>query len=352
MNITKRNAGIDALRLFSIAMVVLGHSGGFTGSALLSMWRMPLFFILAGLFLFPGRRSVRKEFTRRWETLVIPYLAWSVVISLIVVVIKFEHPADMLHHLYTGWRGGTGRSIFWMSSWFLLTLAISAVLLRYLERYARWVSWAVAIVGIIASRVFEHLNKVDIIDGHPFAEVPLRLGISLPVLLYLLIGQEIRQRLMPTIEQLSMTRATVVGSFLIVAPLFFVWYFAIPAHYIHAGKFGWPFITPAIATFVTIGFIMIFSTSVNHVVQKLPYVTKFIGRLARTGSTVVLTHGLVLLTLYNVGFGDKSLSNLLLRFGITLIVSFGVGLCINMSTGARVFSGVPRERPIRFTIAA
>ena len=352
MNTTHRNIGIDALRIFSIAMVILGHAGSFDGSALLSIWRMPLFFILSGFFLVPYGRSLRFEAARRWETLVIPYLAWSVVITLVVVVVKWSEPTEMLHHLYTGWRGGTGRSIFWMSSWFLLTLAISAIMLRFLERFPRWIAWAVGIGGIMLSRVFVYLNRADVLDGHPFAELPLRLGISLPVIFYLLVGQEIRSRIMPTVQGLSVTRATSIGAVLIVAPLILAHHFSIPAHYIHAGLFGWPAITPAIAITVTIGFLMVFSTGVNRVLQRTPFAARMIGRVVRTGSTVVLGHGLIMLSLHALGLGGSSLSDLLVRFSVTLIGAFVIGVLINMTPAARVLSGVPQERPLRITIAA
>ena len=333
-------------------MVVLGHAGTFDGSALLSIWRMPLFFILSGFFLVPYGRSLRFEAARRWETLVIPYLAWSVVITLVVVVVKWSEPTEMLHHLYTGWRGGTGRSIFWMSSWFLLTLAISAIMLRFLERFPRWIAWAVGIGGIMLSRVFVYLNRADVLDGHPFAELPLRLGISLPVIFYLLVGQEIRSRIMPTVQGLSVTRATSIGAVLIVAPLILAHHFSIPAHYIHAGLFGWPAITPAIAITVTIGFLMVFSTGVNRVLQRTPFAARMIGRVVRTGSTVVLGHGLIMLSLHAVGLSGSSLSDLLVRFSVTLIGTFVIGVLINMTPAARVLSGVPQERPLRITIAA
>lgn len=352
MNPSHRNLGIDALRVFSIAMVVLGHAGTFDGSTLLSIWRMPLFFILSGFFLVPYGRSLRVEVARRWETLVIPYLAWSVVITLVVIVVKWSDPAELLHHLHTGWRGGTGRSIFWMSSWFLLTLAVSAVLLRFLERYPRWVAWAVGIGSIALSRAFVELTRADILDGHPFAEMPLRLGVSLPVMFYLLIGQEIRSRIMPAVMELSATRATSIGTVLVTAPLFLAAHFDVPAHYIHAGLFGWPMITPAIAITVTIGFLMIFTTGVNTLLHRWVMIGRLVGRLVRTGSTVVLGHGLVLLYLHALGLNGSSFAELLIRFVLTLVVAFGVGLLINMSPAARLLSGVPRERPVRVTIAA
>src|SRR5699024_6961626 len=346
MKTSQRNIGIDALRLFSIAMVVLGHSGSFEGSSLLSMWRMPLFFILSGFFFVPYGRSLRLEFSRRWETLVIPYLAWSLIISLIVIIVKWSEPTEILHHLFTGWRGGTGRSIFWMSAWFLLSLAISAVILRYLERFPRWMAWAVGAGGILASRLFVYLDRADILDGHLFAEVPLRLGISLPIIFYLLVGQEIRRRVMPAIEQVSVARACSIGAVLIVAPLVLAQHFSIPAHYMHAGLFGWPMITPIIAITVTIGFIMIFATGVNRALQVSDLAGRLIGRLVRTGSTVVMFHGLVLLFVHSLGLHSSSLEDLLVRFGITLTTAFAVGLLINMSPAARVLSGVPRERPL------
>lgn len=352
MHSSQRNLGIDALRVFSIAMVLLGHSGSFPGSHLLSIWRMPLFFILSGFFLAPYARTLRVEVTRRWNALVIPYLSWSVVISVVVIAVTWSDPASMLDHLYTGWRGGTGRSIFWMSAWFLLTLAISAVLLRYLERFPRWTAWLVGITGIVISRVFHFLQRVDFLDGHPFAEVPLRLGISLPVIFYLLVGQEIRTRIMPLVHGLSTTRATSIGMVLIIAPLFLTHIFSIPAHYMHAGRFGWPAITPAIAIMVTIGFIMIFSTSVNDALHRWTPAARVVSRLVRTGSTVVMAHGLILLWLHHIGLGDDSSSDFIVRFGITLTASFALGVLINMTPAARVLSGVPQDRPQRVTIAA
>lgn len=352
MKTSQRNLGIDALRVFSIAMVILGHAGTFDGSTLLSIWRMPLFFILSGFFLIPYGRSLRFEAARRWETLVIPYLAWSLIITLVVIVVKWSEPAEVLHHLHTGWRGGTGRSVFWMSSWFLLTLAISAVALRFLERFPRWVAWTVGIGGIVLSRLFVYLNRADVLDGHPFAELPLRLGISLPVIFYLLIGQEIRARIMPIVTELSVTRATSIGVVLIVAPLILASHFSIPAHYIHAGLFGWPIITPAIAIIVTIGFLMVFATGLNQVLHRWAFAARLVGRLVRTGSTVVLGHGLILLYLHTLGFNASSITDVFVRFSVTLVAAFTIGVLVNMTPAARLLSGVPQERPVRITTAA
>src|SRR5699024_903427 len=99
-------------------------------------------------------------------------------------------------------------------------------------------------------------------------------------------------------------------------------------------------------------FIMIFATGDNRAPQVSDLAGRLIGRLARPGSTVVMFHGLVLLFVHSLGLHSSSLEDLLVGFGITLTTAFAVGLLINMSPAARVLSGVPRERPLRVTIAA
>src|SRR5699024_11210087 len=120
----------------------------------------------------------------------------------------------------------------------------------------------------------------------------------------------------------------------------------------HARIFGWPRITPIIAITVTIGFIMIFATGVNRARQVSDLTGRLISRPVRTASTVVMFHGVVLSFVHSLGLHSISLGDLLVRFGITLTTAFAVCLLINMSPAARVLSGVPRERPLRVTIAA
>src|SRR5690625_7444223 len=97
-----RIIGIDLLRVFSIMMVVVGHAGAFPNAELLTIWRMPLFFMLSGFFFTPGR-SLATEFTRRWDTLLISYLAWSAVISACLIVVTWGPGEFSLEHLHAGW---------------------------------------------------------------------------------------------------------------------------------------------------------------------------------------------------------------------------------------------------------
>lgn len=337
-----RNIGIDLLRVFSITMVVVGHAGAFPNDELLTMWRMPLFFMLSGFFYTAGR-SLKTEFTRRWDTLIIPYLAWSVIISVWLIVFTWGQDEVILEHLHSGWAGGAGQSIFWMAAWFVTTLAAATILRRFLERFGTVVVWGVAIAGLVAAYVCTALVSDGIVDTHPLVDTPLRLGLAWPVMFYLLVGELLRRLLMPVVRNYSSHVLAIIGLVLVAAALYVTWAFDIPAHYIQDGDFGAPGVTPLIAVTVTVGFILLFATWVNDVLQKFPATQASVSRLVRTGTPVVFCHGLVLVWMYQHGYGEDSLEQFLLRAAVAIVASFILALLINSTPAARVLSGAPRE---------
>ena len=104
-----RNTGVDALRLVSIAAVVLGHSylSTLEFTEYLEIWRMPLFFFLSGYFWTRGR-PLLPDLRGRWTSLAVPYLLWAVLMS--VAAWRWNHkdpdrfwvPAFVGRH---GWIG-------------------------------------------------------------------------------------------------------------------------------------------------------------------------------------------------------------------------------------------------------
>src|SRR5690625_1220226 len=115
-----RNIGIDLLRVFSITMVVVGHAGPFPHDTLLTICRMPLLFTLFVVFFTPTR-SLQVYATRRWDSLIIPYLSWSLVISMLLIIVLWGRDEVILEHLATVWAGGANQSIFWTAAWFITT---------------------------------------------------------------------------------------------------------------------------------------------------------------------------------------------------------------------------------------
>lgn len=337
-----RNIGIDLLRVFSIAMVVVGHAGSFPNDHLLTVWRMPLFFMLSGFF-FTAGRSFKSEFIKRWDTLIIPYLAWSVIISVWLTVVLWGQDDVILEHLESGWTGGANQSIFWMAAWFITTLAGATLLRRFLERFGTIVVWVVAISGMVATHTFTEMLGDGSLETHPLVDTPLRLGLAWPVLFYLLIGEALRKLLMPIVRKYSSHVLALIGLVLVTAALYVTWAYDISAHYIQSGSFGTPILTPLVAILVTVGFILIFATWVNDGLQHIPVARATIARLVRTGTAVVFFHGLVIVWMHQNGYGGDSLEHFLLRVTLALVMSFIVALLLNSTPLARLLSGAPQE---------
>jgi len=338
----ERNIGIDLLRVFSIMMVVVGHAGTFPNDELLTIWRMPLFFIISGFFYTPGR-SLYTEFTRRWDTLVIPYLAWSVVISVWLITVLWGDEQTILDHLESGWSGGSQQSIFWMAAWFITTLAGATILRRFLERYGTVVVWTVALLGMVVTEWADLLVKDGVVDTHFLVDTPLRLGLAWPVMFYLLIGELLRKLLLPLVRSLPSHLLTIIGVLLVFSALTITANTNVRAHYIQAGDFGTPLLTPLIAIIITIGFILVFATWINDGLQTLRWARASVSRLVRTGTPVVFFHGLVIVWMHQNGFGEDSLEHFWLRLIVAVTVSFAVGLLINSTPAARLLSGAPQE---------
>lgn len=339
---SSRNIGIDLLRVFSIIMVVVGHAGTFQHSELLTIWRMPLFFMLSGFF-FTAHRSMFSEWSKRWNTLIIPYLGWSVVISVWLIIVTWGQDEVILDNLHSGWSGGSGQSIFWMAAWFITTLAAATLLRRFVERFSPWVAWVIAIAGLVFSYVGERLLMAGEIGTHPLVDTPLRLGLAWPVLFYLLVGEQLRKLIMPLVRKYSAHVLALIGLVLVVGTLWLTKVTPVRAHFIQAGDFGTPVYTVVFAVLITTGLILIFATWVNTGLRYVPVAQSGVGRLVRTGTSVVFCHGLVLVWMHQNGFGDDTLQQFLLRIVVALVVSFAVGLLINSTPASRLLSGAPRE---------
>lgn len=337
-----RNIGIDLLRVFSITMVVVGHAGPFPHDTLLTIWRMPLFFMLSGFFFTPSR-SLQVEVTKRWDSLIIPYLSWSVVISMWLIIVLWGQDEVILEHLATGWAGGANQSIFWMAAWFITTLAAASILRRFLERFGTVVVWAVAVGGLALSYYWAMLVSDGTLASHPLVSTSLRLGLAWPVLFYLLCGELLRKALMPIVLRYSASVLATIGLVLIATGLVTTWKFDIQAHYIQSGDFGTQGLTPLIAIIVTAGFILVFATWINNTLYRLPAARAAVSRLVRTGTPVVFIHGLVLVWMYQNGFGEDSVQDYALRLSAAITISFAVALLVNSTPAARLLAGTRQE---------
>lgn len=159
-----RNTAVDALRGFSILLVVLGHAIANAenlqvataynlqhyASRFLYTFHMPLFFVISGYVLFGKRIAVRDRALR----LLLPFVAW---IPVYYLVNRYIHhwPASFLTSLKDTLLHPA------IGLWFLPTLFLCSVLLVPARRLESWKGWS---VGAYLAAAFVIVNILPFDD--------------------------------------------------------------------------------------------------------------------------------------------------------------------------------------------
>ena len=231
----------------------------------------------------------------------------------------------------SGWYGGADQPPPWWAFWFISVLFFVTVLRRLLEHLPSWIAWAVALTGLVLAHV---------IPESGLARTPLGVGLALPCLSYVLCGESFRRDVMPRLRR----HRAVLGTALVLVGILAV-RLGLPPHNIKFSGFGAFLLTPLVGVVMAAGMVLVFSTFVEHQLRTLARRTGT-GRalrssttaLTRTGTVVVLLHGLVLMELMRLGVEDN-----LAKFTVTLGLSWAVGLALLATPLSRALTGVPQQ---------
>ncbi len=108
-----RSAAIDALRVFGIFAIIVGHVWDNEPVRLATYsWHVPLFFILSG-YLATTARPLAIEVRARYLSLIVPYLSWLLLLSvpwILFLVLKNLLTPGALAKLLYGGRTSPGHS--------------------------------------------------------------------------------------------------------------------------------------------------------------------------------------------------------------------------------------------------
>ncbi|RNL78254.1 acyltransferase family protein [Nocardioides marmorisolisilvae] len=142
-----RERGLDAVRVLAMVAIVAGHL--WTTSAwvrpVLYTWHVPVFFFLTG-FLWNERRGLLAEVRQRTLTVLLPFTAWVVLLTLVVNHGRFW-PA--LHEVaLEAWHADGFVRPFW-AFWFALALFFSTLLYRAITP----LPWTARVAVVIAATV-------------------------------------------------------------------------------------------------------------------------------------------------------------------------------------------------------
>ena len=176
-----RERGLDAVRVLAMLAIVTGHL--WTASPwvrpVLFTWHVPIFFFLAG-YLWNEHRGLLAEARQRALTILLPFAAWAVLLTLLLDRGRFW-PA--LHELARqAWRAEGFVRPFW-AFWFALALFFAAVLYRAVSPLP-WLPRAALVLGATAA------VSTAASAGH---HLPLDLGQGIACTTWILAGHALRR---------------------------------------------------------------------------------------------------------------------------------------------------------------
>lgn len=266
-----RAVGPDALRLLGLVAIVVGHAvPNAAVREVIYPWHVAVFFFLAG-YLWKPDRSLGEETRRRWRSLLVPYLAWVVIIGVPLLVYQDVTGsfADVRDRMTSVLYGGTYLHNPYLAFWFLCALFVAAVLYRVLN----------LLLGSRGAQVASLLAlPLTFVDDH-VATIPWAVGVGAVAVFFVGAGHVVQQhrawltRLWP----LALTAgATLVASGL-SRPLD-----------MKSGDWGTPVLSFVVAVALSAGLLGFFEAVFRGGGPA------WISRIASLGLVVVLTHAVPL----------------------------------------------------------
>lgn len=321
---TRRNVGIDALRVVSVSAVVVGHAApGMPGAEFLQIWRMPLFFVLAGFF-FSDARTLGGEIRTRWRTLGVPYIVWFVLVSAAVAAMAAT-PWPFDDGVVTrALIGGAFTDMPYLAIWFISVLFFTAVLMRAVVGLPWWVGAAISLAGLVL---------VELPDSAA-AYTPLGIGLVPACLGFMLAGfwfRRIRHRV--PLPRLTGPLAVAVGLGAVALgaePMNMKW-----------SGFGTFLLSPALAVLICCGMVLIFAHPVDDLLSRWRPAAVVVSELVRVATLVVFLHP-VILHLAHQALGVESSA---LRVLLALLVCWALGVLVNRTRLSPYLTGLPARTP-------
>lgn len=127
---------VDIAKGLGIFLVIFLHSGApVPFQVIFGAFHMPLFFILAGFFLFRKQTSSKDFFRNKFKSLMVPYFVFGVILASYSTLLDIAKSSDNIPGLrYIGLIINNRQPPFFGSLWFLLCLFSVEILLFHIHR--------------------------------------------------------------------------------------------------------------------------------------------------------------------------------------------------------------------------
>lgn len=318
---TVRSVPIDVVRIVAMLAIIAGHvSVNGPLRPFLYSWHVPVFFVLSG-YLWKERRSFGQVVVRRAKSLLVPYVAWLVILGTVALTIESSRggvePSRPLNLLWGG-QFATGRP-FW-AIWFVPALFFATLIYRLLARLPILLQWLVALALCIVS-VY--------VPGDFARYLPLGMGLALPGVLFMVAGVTL-QRIRSLI-----THPVGVGLLLLVVSFGSMAFGLSGPVDLKELDLGTPALSAVVAIMTSVGLIMLAEGLLPRFSARLaPMVTP----LARASLAVLFLHVLTLTALRSAGLP------LPVVFLLTVCVVWAVGVLLLRTPFGWILTGVPPNR--------
>lgn len=273
-------------------------------------WHLPVFFVLSG-YLWSGRRGFKGEIVNRARTLLVPTVAWLLIVGLAVAL------AALIAN-----QTGTEPVLvnpFW-AFWFPPALFVAAAVYYPISKLPLAAQWAIA-VALFA--VIVYLPWGRLMDLATNTGVPQ--GIA--AVLFLVAGRTLR------ISQERFGRDTLVGGTLLAMGVLLALLF--PTSYLDVKSlhFGQPFIGVAVAALIGSGLILL-ATVLFRRVTGVP--ARIITRLSMASLVVMFVHVPIADAF---GWLDQPSAA---GFAATVFMSWAIGLLALIPSWGFILTGVKK----------
>jgi fucose 4-O-acetylase-like acetyltransferase len=310
-----RSVGLDLVRVLGVIAIVGGHTWGGQDwvARWLYTWHVPVFFVMSG-FLWSAERRTRTEAAKRGRTLLIPYVAWLVLVSVIWFGFRVWRGEDVdwtdsvTRLALGGWHLYSPYSAFW----FVTALFFAAVIMRWAQNRSPFLPWFLGGLGVAWCTA----------DRLSIAKIPEAAGLALPAIAFLLVGVLLKRHRDRIADPL-------VFGLVLLVPTFLLGGFGVFQHLnMKTGVLGDPLIGVLMASAISCGLILVAQALEQHI-------PAWGGRaatvVAESSIPVILGHALVLAIARRV---DMEPSGRL--FLLALLIPLAVGLVARKTPARRV----------------
>lgn len=247
----------------------------------------------------------------------LPYALWLLLIGALVSGYNYVTHDFRASALLDMLLGGNHLNRPFSAFWFVTALFISAVVLRLLQAFPRWLAWFVALVGLVLS--YTHTQEL--------AAIPWSAGVAVPALIFVLAGNAFRS------VHDRLTKPLFVGAtMLLVGFASAISGLSAPIGMKEA-NFGTPVLSLLVAILICSGLILVAQAAFRNTNTRIH---SGATRLASVGFMVVLTHAVVLWALQTGPNGS------IRDFVLAAVLPWVAALLIHQAPLAPYLLGTPR----------